>query len=194
MSNIFKKLDSTSRQWVLSTSPKNPKGRHNMSGTRSAPTVDGGTPNRVRLSTRWMDAGGEKRAVSLDVPASITDAQIDSLVNTTQILSNATCYEINKILSYTSIPLETNAETDSPFVSVYDNLVLLVKDPTINKAQDMFIPAIEGIVVLDGDVIDTTDTDYIAFRNAVVSAVGGSYQAVTARFTERRDKNDSVPA
>lgn len=165
-----------------------------MAGTRSAPVVDGGTPNRTRVTFRMMDAGGEKRAVSLDVPNSVTDAQIDAYVNAVQALSNATVYEVSKQSMYTSIPVESNAQTDSPFTSVYDNLVLLVKDPTINKAQDGFIPAVEGIVVLDGDVIDTTDVNYIAYRDATVALVGGSYQAVSARFTERRDKNDSVPA
>lgn len=165
-----------------------------MAGTRSAPVVDGGTPNRTRISLRFMDAGGEKRAVSLDVPSAISNAQIDALANTTQAISNATLYEISIVSMFTSIPQEANAQTDSPFVSVFDNLVLLAKDPTINKAQDAFVPAVEGIIVLDGDVIDTTDVNYIAFRDAVVAALGGSYQAVSARFTERRDKNDSVPA
>jgi len=165
-----------------------------MAGTRSAPAVDGGTPNRTRITVRFMDAGGEKRAVSVDVPSTITNAQVDAYVNAMQAISNATIYDVSIVSMFTSIPLESNAQTDSPFVSVYDNLVVLAKDPTINKAQDGFVPAVEGIIVLDGDVIDTTDANYIIYKNALVAALGGSYQAVSARFRERRDKNDSVPA
>lgn len=165
-----------------------------MAGTRSAPVVDAGTPNRITLSVRFMDAGGEKRAVSLDIPGTATDAQIDAYVNTAQAISNATVYEITKAEKYTSVPVEANAQTDSPFVSVFDNLVLAMKDVSINKLQDAFVPAVEGIIVLDGDVIDTTDTDYIAYKNAVSALLGASYTPLSARFSERRDKNDSVPA
>lgn len=165
-----------------------------MAGTRSAPVVDGGTPNRTTLSVRFMDAGGEKRAVSLDIPLAATDAQIDAVVNAAQAISNATIYEVTKASKYTSAPLEANAQTDSPYVSVFDNLVLAMKDVSINKLQDAFVPAVEGIIVLDGDIIDTNDTDYIAYRDAVSALLGGSYTPITARFTERRDKNDSVPA
>ena len=165
-----------------------------MAGTRSAPVVVAGTPNRTVLTMKFMDAGGEKRSVSIDVPNAVTDAQIDALADGAQAISNATIYEIAKQVKYTSVPLEANAQTDSPFVSVYDNLVLLAKDVSINKSQDGFVPAVEGIIVLDGDVIDTTDVNYIAYRDALVAALGGSYTAVSARFTERRDKNESVPA
>lgn len=165
-----------------------------MAGTRSAPTLDGGTPTRIRLSVRLMDAGGEKRAVALDIPGQTTKLQMDTYINTMQALSNATIYEASVTDVYGSVPQESNAETDSPYVSVKDNLVLLCKNVALNKGQDAFIPAVEGIVVLDGDVVDTTDTDYIAFRDAVVAVLGAGYSAVSARFTERRDKNDSVPA
>lgn len=165
-----------------------------MAGTRSAPTVDLGTPNRITLSVRLMDAGGEKRAVSLDIPSSATDTQIDAYVNAMQAVSNATIYEVSKQEKYTSVPLEANTETDSPFVSVFDNLVLGLKDVANNKLQDAFVPAVEGIIVLDGDVIDTEHGLYTAFRDAADALLGANYTPVSARFTERRDKNDSVPA
>jgi hypothetical protein len=165
-----------------------------MAGTRSAPTVDGGTANRTSLSMKFMDAGGDKRSVSIDVPNAITGAQIDALANAAQAISNATLYEITKNERFTSVPVEANAQTDSPFTSVFDNLVVLCKDVSINKSQDGFVPSVEGIIVPDGDVIDTDDVNYIAYRDALVAALGGNYAAVSARFTERRDKNDSVPA
>lgn len=161
--------------------------------TKSVPTVVSASPTFMRLSLSMMDAGGEKRSISLQVPAATSDAVINDLIDTTQAITNATIYECRKTLVFSSVPVEANADT-TPHVSVYDNLVLLAKNVTTQKAQDGFVPAVKGILILDGDTVDTTDLDYIAWKDAVVAALGAGYAAVTARFTERRDKNDSVPA
>lgn len=164
-----------------------------MPGTRSAPVVNAGTPNRVTLSVRMQDFGGDKRSVSLDVPNAVTDAQIDAYVDALQALTNSTVYEIEKGQKYTSVPMQANALNDSR-ESVYDNVVLLLKDVSINKAQDAFVPAPINTLIDDGDVVDTSLVAYETWRDATDALLAGNYEAVSVRFTERREKNDSTPA
>lgn len=165
-----------------------------MAGTKSVPTIDSAAVTFVRVSVRMMDAGGEKRSVSLQVPAAATDAQIEALVNAQQAAQNATIYEVSKQLIWSSVPVEANADSTDNFGSVYDNVVLLCKNVATQKSQDAFIPSVSGIIVLDGDIVDTQNALYQAWRDAVIALLAAPYQAVSARFTERRDKNDSVPA
>ena len=161
--------------------------------TRTVPTIASAGVTYKRFSVTMKDAGGEQRSVSLIVPNAVTDAQLEAVVATAQVITNASIFRASLTSVWDSAFVEANADT-TPFVSVYDNLVLLVKNISQQNAQDAFVPAVKGILVLDGDVIDTTDTDYQAWRDAVVSALGAGWTAQTVRFTERRDKNDSVVA
>lgn len=161
--------------------------------TKSVPTIDSAALTFVRFTMTMKDAGGEQRSVSLQVPSTVTDAQLEALVNTTQTITNGSIFEAKKTLVWSSAFVEANADTEV-FASVYDNLVLLQKNIAIQKSQDAFVPAVKGILVLDGDTVDTTDTDYIAWRDAVTAALGAGYAPITVRFTERRDKNDAVVA
>lgn len=164
-----------------------------MPGTRTAPTVNLGTPNRVTVSVRLMDWSGDKRAVSLDVPATVTGAQIDAYVDALQALTNATIYEVSTNNKFTSVPIQANALQTS-YQSVYDNVVLLMKDATQNKVQDAFLPAPILTLIDEGDVVDTSLVAYETWRDASVALVAENYIASSVRFTERREKNDSTPA
>lgn len=161
--------------------------------TRTVPTIAAANITYQRFSITSKDAGGEQRSVSLIVPATVTDAQLEAVVAAHQVITNASIFRATLSSVWDSSFVEANADTE-PFVSVYDNLVLLVKNIAQQNAQDAFVPAVKGILVLDGDTVDTGDTDYQAWRDAVVAALGAGWTAQTVRFTERRDKNDSVVA
>lgn len=161
--------------------------------TASVGAFDSAAPSFVRLSVRMMGADGEKRSVSLEIDAAATDIQINAYVDAIQAATNATVYEVSKQLVESANPVESNADAET-FQSVYANVVLLAKDPVARKSQNAFLPAPDGIMVLDGDVVDTADPLYTAWRDAAMAVLPAAYDPVTVRYTERRDKNDAVPA
>jgi hypothetical protein len=93
---------------------------------------------------------------------------------------------------YEGAKLASNA-TNAVKSSVYDNIVLLAKESAI-VSQNNYIPAPLGAIIASGDVVDTSNSLYTAWRDATITLLAGSYVAQSVRFTERREKNDSVPA
>lgn len=163
-----------------------------MAGTRSAPTVDG-SPTFIQVGVRLVDSRGDLRTVSLRVAAGTLPASIEAMVAALQVATNASVYEVQVTERYATNPLASNAD-NSVFESVYDNIAINFKNQSTGAQQTAFIPAPIGGLVLDGDEVATVIPAYSDFRDAVDAILDTAYEPVTARFTERREKNDSVPA
>jgi len=162
-----------------------------MPGTRTSPTVDG-TPAEKAVSISFIDHTGDERSIRLVLPATATDAEIEAQVAATVALSNASNWRVKVEQLYVGAKLASNAVAAS-YQSVYDNIVVLNKQSTL-VTQQSYIPAPLSGLVLGGDVVDTGNADYVTWRDATVALLGAGYAAVSARYTERREKNDSVPA
>jgi hypothetical protein len=161
--------------------------------TRTAPTVDG-SPSYVAASFRLIDASGDKRSFQLKLPAAATAAQIEAVAASLAAATNASLYAVEVTEAYAGAINAGNA-SEVVHESVYDNIVILFKDTSgVPVSQNGFIPAPNSALVEPGDDIDTSNALYTAFRDAVATALAGGYAAITARYTERREKNDSVPA
>lgn len=163
-----------------------------MPGTASAPTVDG-TPLYDKVSIHYVDASGDTRSDSIQIDPGTTDAQIQTMVGLIQGNSNASIYKVERTAVYGSIPNPSNALAEV-YPSVYDNIVLLFKTPT-NQSQNVFIPAPDGdIMPADSDVPDVAAL--IPTNVAIINVLEGlgtvEWGAVSARFTERREKNQRV--
>lgn len=160
-----------------------------MAGTRTAPTVDG-TPPWQNVSFMFIDASEDSRAISGQFPPGTTAAQIEAIAAALQTRSNASLYRVDVTASYASQKDPGNAD---PVVhlSVYDNVVMLFKDQE-NHSQDFFIPAPTTEVQPDGsDTPDTTELLAlgIVIVNALEQGTTDDWQVISARFTERREKN-----
>jgi len=159
--------------------------------TRTAPAVDG-TPNVEQVSFRFIDRSGDKRAVSIEIALATVDADIETLAAALAANTNASLYEIVRSQKYYSPPVSTNA-TAAEENSVYDNIVLLAKSNT-GDTEELFIPAPErGLFVGDTDNPDAADTDLQAIIAAFEAVASGTKVVVSGRYTERREKNQSVP-
>jgi len=157
---------------------------------RTAPAVNG-TPTFRKASLRWIDASGDLRADSIQVPSGATDAQIEAFGEAIADISNASLYAVEVTDVYNSVADKDDA-VDAPKDSVYDNLVVLAKTAT-NLSQRMFIPAPEGDIFVAGtDQIDPTSVDLGLAFTAFLALVGGTYDIVSARYTERREINEAV--
>lgn len=160
-----------------------------MAGTRTAPTVDG-TPPFQTASYSFIDASEDIRSVSIQLPPGSTAAQIEAIGNQLQLLSNASLYKVEVKAVYGSTPDVGNADA-VVHMSVYDNVVVLFKDQ-LNHSQDIFVLApITDLQPTDSDTPDGTELLAlgIAVTNALEQGTTDDWQAVSARYTERREKN-----
>lgn len=160
-----------------------------MPGTRTAPTVDG-TPPFQNVSFQFIDSTEDIRSVSIQLPPGSTSAQIEAIAAALQARSNASLYNIEVKASYTSAPDVGNALAEV-HISVFDNVVVLFKDQ-VNHSQDIFVLA--PIVALQPDDSDTpVATQLTAIILSVTAALEqgttDDWQAISARYTERREKN-----
>lgn len=161
-----------------------------MPGTRTAPTVNG-TPSFVRISIQMIDYEGDLRSVSYIADAAVTDIQIEALVNTTALATNASVYAVTKSEVYEGARQKGNA-TEAVVNSVFSNVVYHVKaSPT--SSQRGYIPApIEAIFVDGTDDPDPNNLTLTNWFTAVLDAVGGAYSGQSLRYTERREQNDAI--
>lgn len=160
-----------------------------MPGTSTAPTVDG-TPPFQHVSFSFIDSSEDIRSIAIQLPPGATAAQIQAIANQLQSLSNASLFKVSVTASYSSIPDVGNAEPEV-HMSVYDNVVVLFKDQ-LNHSQDIFIPA--PTTDLQPTDTDTPDSaELLALGVAVTAALEqgttDDWQPVSARYTERREKN-----
>ena len=157
---------------------------------RTAPTVNG-TPQFRKVSTRWIDASGDKRADSLQVPAGATDAQVEAYAVALAAASNASLYAVVSEAHYNSAPDKSDA-VDAPKDSVYDNMVALAKTAA-NLSQRGFIPApIADLFATGTDQPNPASTELAAVFTAFLALVGAGYSIVSVRYTERREINEAV--
>lgn len=158
---------------------------------RTAPAVDG-TPDYQTVALRWIDASGDKRSDSNQVPAGATSAQIEAYADAMADASNASLYAVQVTAHYNSTPDKSDAVSDAKSESVFDNLVFLAKTVT-NASQRGFTPApIDAMFVAGTDTIDPSSTELAAIFTAFLAMVGAGYSIVSARYTERREINEAV--
>lgn len=160
-----------------------------MAGVRSAPTVDG-TPPFQTASYRFIDSTEDIRTVSIQFPPGTTAAQIEAVGTQLQALSNASLFQIDVRAVYASTPDVANADP-VVHISVFDNVVVLFKDQ-LNHSQDIFVVA--PTTDLQPDDSDTPVGSeltalILAVTNGLEQGTTDDWQAVSARYTERREKN-----
>lgn len=164
---------------------------------RTAPAVDG-TPIVKAVSLRWIDVSGDKRADSYNFPAAVTDAAIETWVAAMAAASNANLYEVIVGFAYSDLPDPDDA-TNATKESMFDNIVIAFKNP-LKQLVDMFLPAPIADTLIDNgsgdsDEIDPTSVELSAAMAAYLTLIntgGGTYEAVSGRFTERKEVNRKV--
>jgi len=163
--------------------------------TATVPDITTANP-AYDISFRLVDSRGDQRTVTYRTPplaAPPPTSDIAAVGTALQSATNASLYEISISTRWLGARDADQADSDV-FESVYDNIAINYKDATERTQQTGYIPAPLGSLVGDGDVVDTSQSAYTTYRDAVDTLLGGDYEPVTVRFTERREKNDSAPA
>lgn len=159
---------------------------------RTAPTVNG-TPTYQRVSFHYIDATGDQRSDSYSVPAGATVAQIEAAAAAIAASSHASLWKVETTAVYEGNGSKTNADTGVENNSVFDNIVVLFRNPTTRMTQDAFVPAPAVELFADAGS-DAPDTDPAGDLAGIASAVEGmlgaaAWNVISARYTERREIN-----
>lgn len=158
---------------------------------RTAPTVNG-TPTYQQVSMTFIDYTGDVRSISFNVPAAATVAQIEAAAEAIADGSNASLFKISTSAVYEGNGSKTNATSGANHSSVFDNMVLLYRNPTTRATQDGYVPAPVDDLFIEGT--DDPNTDPAGDLAGIISAIEGmlgaaAWNAISARFTERREIN-----
>jgi hypothetical protein len=159
---------------------------------RTAPTVDG-SGNYREVTIKTIDANNGKRSDTYRVASDATDAELEEIIVQLALASNSNVYQVKVSMVYNSVANPGDA-TESPILSVWDNVVTLFKDSAGN-ARDWFIPApIDALLVAGTENVDSSNAILIDWRDAVDAALETAFQPVTYRFSQRSKKNPATPA
>jgi len=160
---------------------------------RTAPTIDG-TPTMRRVSFTLVDRSNDQRSVSVYIETAATNAQIEAAVVAIGAATNGNLWKVEITELYSSIRLPSGAIAAEEN-SVFDNIVILYKEASTPNATDFFLPAPKRVnFVGDSDNPDNTSVEYIAVRDAINALLVGTTAAISARYSERTEKNAAVPA
>lgn len=161
-----------------------------MAGTRTAPVVTG-TPTNKKVSVSYFDNNGDQRTVSLYLDNDATAVEIEAEVSALQSASQASIWKVEIADVFEGAKLASNASGLS-FSSVHDNIVIHMKK-SATDSQRQYIPApIASILVTGTETVDPTDPLFTGVLSNLTPMMV-DYAPQSARFTERRDINDSTP-
>lgn len=155
-----------------------------MPGTRTAPTVDGNIQYKS-VSIAMYDYTGERRSVSFKVDAAATDAQVEALVSSFQVMTNATIFRVTVGDVYNSVGDSSNA-IEEVWEDVDTNIVLLAKD-ALDQSKNCFIPAPVNDAFIENT--EQINPGYVPLANVITNwlAMITGYSVVSGRFSQRSD-------
>lgn len=153
---------------------------------RTAPAITGAATSAL-VSFRLIDANQNVVSWSLRTTVALaTGALVEAVTDALATASNASVYGVSIASEWATVPNAVNA-VDAPYSSGYDNVVELFKDIASGAAQDAFIPApVDALMNTGTTQVDLTNTDFVAFSNAINALLPAAYVPVSARLSERR--------
>lgn len=166
-----------------------------MPGTRKAPTVNG-TPTYVRLGVHLIDNTGNKVSDSIIIPATVTDAEIETYIAKYALASNASIYRVEVNYVYSGQEDAGNAATQ-----IHDDVAqvinfLMKSDTDDSQSQRAVLRApIDSIFLAESDIIQPLVQVYADWYVAVTDlfngGAGGSgdYSSRSSKYAGRKGAN-----
>lgn len=164
-----------------------------MAGTRTAPTVNG-TPTFLEVSLHLLDASGDFGSDMIVVPATVTDAEIETYVAAYQLATNATIWKVEVRQLYTSVAQTSNAD-NTPRASNFQVVNTMAKNSAL-ASQNGVVRAPEDAMFVSGtDQVDTGQALYVTYLAALLDLLNGGalgsgdYVGYSVRYSERKEIN-----
>lgn len=160
---------------------------------RSVPTIDG-SPNFYRVSFKYIDAVGDLRSDSVEIPqVAYSDVNTEAYIVAQAAVTNADLYEVEVKAIYKALPQKSNA-TNAIRVAVDDNIVNLLKS-VFNDTSRQYIPSpIAALFVTGTEQVNTTNAllnTMITAFDVMIEGAAAQFTWISSRFTERREINEA---
>lgn len=155
---------------------------------RSAPTFDD-SPNYRILSLRLIDISGDKRAEGFEISPTADAADIEAFAAAYAARTNSKLYGIMDMQGYMAPATITGALTAAKSSSVADGINFLYVGSTQDSEDVRLVAPIASLFVGTTDAIDPTAA--ATFNALVTPLLTGTKVAVTAQYTERKEKKNN---
>lgn len=159
----------------------------------SAPNVEAAA-TFARVSFRYIDANGTKDSFSITTsPARATPAVIEGAKDALAAATNVNIYEVTREEVWSAGLASPLLALDAPRESAKDVIETLVKQPSSQKTQYVYIPGpLDALFVPDTNIPDIDNTLYDAVDLAFDLLLPADYVAISVRFAEHQNTGAKV--
>lgn len=166
-------------------------GRNGMPST--APDVTGAVTFR-RVGFSYIDANGTKDSFSIiTTVARATAANVESAKDTLAAATNANIYEVRIEDVWAAGNASPLLALDAPRESAKDVIETLVKQPSSQKTQYVYIPApLDELFIPETNQPDVDNTLYDAVDVAFDLLLPADYVPISVRFAEHQNTGPKV--
>lgn len=155
---------------------------------RTAPTFDD-TPNKRILSLRLIDVSGDERSEAFEIGLAVAAAAIEAFVAGYAARTHSNVYAVWDNQIYNSPATAGDATAGAKSDSVADGINFLYKSNTDDSEDVRLVAPVDTLMIGDTDAVDPTAG--AAFNALVEPLLTGSKVAVTAQYTERKEKKNN---
>lgn len=161
-----------------------------MPGTRTAPDITT-TANKTMLSISWVDAENKEYSDNIIIKSTSTAAQREAYVAKAVAASNASAWRVTQSIVWVGARNSSNALPEA-HESVADKVRLSYKDLSNDAYQQAYIPAPLTVLVLVGGVVDTANSIYTDWRDAVNAIIPITFIPLNTEFVQNVQRNQIV--
>lgn len=157
-----------------------------MPGTRTAPAATSTVTYKI-ISFVMVDVDDNQTTVSFYTDDTATPTEVEAVAAALQAISNASLFEIHFADVWAGTKLATNAVSDD-YASIADAIRLSYKGGLGGYLRN-YVPSPLGDLVLPGNIVDTSDAAYIAWRDATTAVVPAGFTLLNVAFVQNVQRN-----
>lgn len=148
----------------------------------------------VRVSFRYIDANATKDSFSIITSlARATGAAIEAAKDALAAATNANIYEVTREEVWSAANASPLLAIEAPRESAKDVIETLMKQPSSQKTQYVYIPApLDDLFVPDTNIPDVDDPLYDAVDLAFDLLLPADYVPISVRFAEHKNTGEKV--
>lgn len=159
-------------------------------GTKTVPTIVAGETGYL-ITFSWIDDNEGEYSNSFITKANPSDAEIQAIVDTAQLASNASLYKVEVTVQWEGAKNASNA-LSAVHESVEDKLRYSMKAVATKGYTHAYIPAPLEDLIGDNGIVDITQAIYTNWRDDVDAIKLAAFTPLNVGFVQYSKRNDST--
>lgn len=159
-------------------------------GTKTVPTIVAGETGFL-ITMSWIDDNESEYSNSFVTKASVSDAEIQAIVDTAQLASNASLFRVEVTTQWEGAKDAANA-LSAVHESVTDKLRYSLKAIATKGYTHAYIPAPLEILIGDNGIVDTSQAIYTNWRDDVDDIKLALFTPLNVAFVQYSKRNDAT--